>query len=334
MNKTLFTVLFFLHVVISLKSQVSTIEKEALLALYNSTDGDNWTHNSNWGTSSEVSEWYGITVENNQVTSIELPSNNLVGFIPTEIGNLTQLETLSLWGNELTGSIPSELCDCTKLSVLALDDNKLSGSIPSSLGNLTSMYNFWIENNQLEGDITGLFSNWPDLWHFVIGGNNLTGEIDLSNCSNLKWCMLNDTYISLLNVKNGNNYNITNSYYFNTLNNPNLTCIIVDDVNFSSEYWTNIDSNSSFLASELECTTTNIETISSKVNIYPNPTNGIVTICSNEIKYLALFNLQGEKKMERNEANSIDLTNMPVGIYFISIEFIDGTKNSYKVIKK
>jgi len=46
-----------------------------------------------------------------------------------------------------------------------------------------------------------------------------------------------------LDVKNGNN---TNFLYFNALNNPNLTCINVDNSNWSNNNWSNIDAQSSF----------------------------------------------------------------------------------------
>jgi hypothetical protein len=37
-----------------------------LVVLYNSTDGDNWLNNTNWGTP-DVGSWYGVTV--NPLTS-------------------------------------------------------------------------------------------------------------------------------------------------------------------------------------------------------------------------------------------------------------------------
>ena len=42
----------------------------ALIALYNATNGDNWTNNTNWGANCDVCNWAGITCENNRVTRI------------------------------------------------------------------------------------------------------------------------------------------------------------------------------------------------------------------------------------------------------------------------
>ena len=46
-----------------------------------------------------------------------------------------------------------------------------------------------------------------------------------------------------MNVANGNNLNVLN---FNAINNPNLTCIQVDDAAYSTTTWTNIDATASF----------------------------------------------------------------------------------------
>jgi len=84
---------------------------------------------------------------------LELNNNQLTGFIPPEIGNLTNLENLEINNNQLTGSIPPEIGNLTKLEYLFLNDNQLIGNIPSEVSNLfiwwdrTSEFN--ISNNQL-----------------------------------------------------------------------------------------------------------------------------------------------------------------------------------------
>jgi hypothetical protein len=58
-----------------------------------------------------------------------------------------------------------------------------------------------------------------------------------------------------------------------------------------------------------------------KINVYPNPTNGIVSINSNtEILELVLFSLNGEKLFYSNNTTKIDLSDYPKGIYLISIK--------------
>ena len=60
----------------------------------------------------------------------------MTGTIPTQLGNLTQLQTLTLSPGQLTGSIPTQLGNLTQLTNLYLANNQLSGSIPAELGNL------------------------------------------------------------------------------------------------------------------------------------------------------------------------------------------------------
>jgi hypothetical protein len=101
-------------------TEIPQIECEALVALYNSTDGPNWYHHTKWLVTLTPSNWYGVTVGGGYVTSLELGWNNLVGSIPSETGNLASLYWLDLDANQLFGSIPPEIWDLTSLGYLDL----------------------------------------------------------------------------------------------------------------------------------------------------------------------------------------------------------------------
>eukprot|EP00903_Cladosiphon_okamuranus_P009162 g8755.t1 len=78
-------------------------EREALVALYNATDGPNWKENGNWNTDVDLSQWHGIaTDDQGRVVSILLENHNLQGPIPEEVGKLTALKKLHLGGNKLS----------------------------------------------------------------------------------------------------------------------------------------------------------------------------------------------------------------------------------------
>lgn len=57
--------------------EVSGSEKQSLVDFYYSTNGADWI--KKWNLSQPVAKWYGVTVENDHVTSIELGNNNLSG---------------------------------------------------------------------------------------------------------------------------------------------------------------------------------------------------------------------------------------------------------------
>ena len=154
-------------------------DRNVLVALYNSTDGPNWTNNENWLSDRPLREWYGVTVgDNRRVARLELPQNRLKGAIPPELGNLANMWVLDLSSNRLTGQIPGELA-LTKLYELYLGENQLSGEIPVELGSLVNLEVLTLGNNQLSGEIPpelGRLGKRSLVW-LSLSGNQLTGQI-------------------------------------------------------------------------------------------------------------------------------------------------------------
>ena len=55
-------------------------DREALIALYNATDGPNWNGKTNWGSGAPLSEWYGVRAnEQGRVVQLSLRTNHLKG---------------------------------------------------------------------------------------------------------------------------------------------------------------------------------------------------------------------------------------------------------------
>ena len=119
-------------------ANISNKEKSALIALCDATNGDNWTDNTDWKVTNTPCSWYGVTCSDGNVTGLYLEDNQLIGIIPSELGNFTNLQGLGLHENQLTGSIPTELSNLVNLQGLYLANNQLTGSIPN-LGTLTSL---------------------------------------------------------------------------------------------------------------------------------------------------------------------------------------------------
>jgi hypothetical protein len=175
--------------------QVPQIEREALVALYNSTDGANWTDNTGWlGEVGTECSWFGVICLSGSVSRLSFFDNSLTGSIPPELGNLKNLSYLSLASNSFTGTIPKELGNLTKLISLNLAApnpcselwfpqyypeacNSLTGSIPKELGELTSLKTLILTNNRLSGSIPKELGNLTNLNQLWLEWNMLSGPI-------------------------------------------------------------------------------------------------------------------------------------------------------------
>ena len=156
----------------------SSPDRDALIAFYNATGGSNWTNNTNWLSDEPLEEWHGvITDAGGRVTTLQLSENNLVGTIPTELEELTELRHLNVNFNNLNGSIPKELGQLAHLRYLQLDGNELTGTIPPELGELTKLETMDLENNALTGSIPSELGQLTDLGWLLINHNELTGSI-------------------------------------------------------------------------------------------------------------------------------------------------------------
>ena len=162
---------------------------EALLASRDTLSVD---QSLNWDEDLPIDEWKGVELANGQVVGLRMSSEGIVGTIPSELGNLSNLRDLSLNGNQLTGGIPSELGNLANLQGLSLWGNQLTGVIPKELGNLANLRWLWLSSNQLTGGIPEELGSLSNLQSLDLHGNQLTGEIppELGGLSNLTWLWL------------------------------------------------------------------------------------------------------------------------------------------------
>ena len=126
-------------------------DREALVALYNATDGENWNQSDNWLSDAPLGEWKGVLTDDRRVVVLYLGDNGLTGEIPPELGSLSNLTALYLDTNALSGEIPPELGSLSNLTDLSLYHNALSGAIPAELGSLSNLTNLRLLSNDLSG---------------------------------------------------------------------------------------------------------------------------------------------------------------------------------------
>ena len=185
MKKLIFTFSLALLTCVAF-AQVSAKEKQALLDLYVSTDGEKWVNT--WDINLPVTEWQGVSVIDDKVTGISLLFNNIVGTIPNSIGDLTNLRTLELAFNKLKGTIPSTIGKLTKLEVLSFNGNFFTGNIPASLGNLSELKELHLSSNLLTGAMPASLGNLENITVLNVFDNDLSGELpsELARHRNLR----------------------------------------------------------------------------------------------------------------------------------------------------
>ncbi len=150
----------------------------ALAALYQSTNGSEWTENTNWLSDAPLDTWFGVrTNSSEEVTGLDLKENNLVGAIPSEIGQLTNLMQLNLGLNQITGTFPSEISGLENITHLYLHSNRLTGNIPSNIGQLQKLVEIRLDKNRFSGNIPSEIGDLQDLRNLRLNGNLLTGTI-------------------------------------------------------------------------------------------------------------------------------------------------------------
>jgi Leucine-rich repeat (LRR) protein len=173
-------------------AEIPQSECNALVHLYNNTDGKNWRYNTGWNMTNAPCGWKGVSCSDGHVTKIELVDNQLKGYIPESIGNLGNLTELNLGSNKLSGPIPESIGKLGKLTKLYLRWNQLSGPIPESIGNLGNLTGLYLWNNQLSGPIPESIGNLGNLTGLNLGSNKLSGPIpeSIGNLGKLTWLNL------------------------------------------------------------------------------------------------------------------------------------------------
>ncbi len=153
-----------------------------------------------------------LNISDNSILNIDISNNILLeelfiennGLSSIDVSKNTALKELDLDENTIT---TLDVSQNTALTLLDLSDNEL-----------TSI------------DVT----NNTALTFLAFERNNVSGFIDLSSHTQLVILAFEDNDLTGLNVKNGNNTNVT---YYNSSGNSNLSCITVDDLANDYSTW-------------------------------------------------------------------------------------------------
>src|SRR5690606_28127612 len=85
-------------------------QRDALIAFYNSTGGDDWNTNTGWlGAQGTECTWYGVSCFGPYVVELAFGNyNNIDGPLPEQIGDLAFLRKFHIYTG-LTGEIPGSI---------------------------------------------------------------------------------------------------------------------------------------------------------------------------------------------------------------------------------
>merc|ERR1711937_1062923 len=89
---------------------------------------------------------------------LNLDYSGFEGFLPSQIGQLTLLQSLLVRGrnqpkvdatNRVSGTLPTEFGNLKQLRTLGISNNLISGTIPPEIGGMESLRRFEVEENKL-----------------------------------------------------------------------------------------------------------------------------------------------------------------------------------------
>ena len=207
-----------------------------------------------------------LLCDNNELTELDISNNTEMVILECSDNNILFLDTsknpdlieFNCDNNKITSL---DVSKNPKLKNLIFSSNKIGGVPDTGTGTDTGKQNIKGRANVLASidlsNNTALeeldCSNNPLLSTLDLSSNTALKKLtcnttsltilDLSNNSVLTDLTCNDNNLFILNVKNGNNNAFTS---FSSQNNPNLTCVNVDDATYSTANWTNIDMQTSF----------------------------------------------------------------------------------------
>lgn len=195
MKKIILFLLF--SVIIKAQWSISTSERNALIAIYQQSNGTLWSQP--WNLEKDPYYWYGVKISNGIVTELKLNGNLLEGNFPNAILSLSNLKKLDLSSNKLSGNIPN-LSSLNSLVYLNISNNEFTGDIWNSFSSLANLEELHIGNNN--GTISSAdFSGFTNLKHLDIARLNLT-EIPSSLGTLNKLFSLNLSNNSITNFTN------------------------------------------------------------------------------------------------------------------------------------
>lgn len=271
-----------------------------------------------------------LSLTSNKLTSIDVTKNPRLAQFSIGSNNLTSLDvtkntrllTLGVGVNQIS---QLDLTNCKQLDIINANSNPIT---TLSLSNSTFLTQVLLDQTQIsELDLSKL----EMLRSLYLNGTKLK-NIDLSRNGALLAFQASDSPdLESINIKNGNNVNMTLCV---TTNNPKLRCIQVDDPAYSATAFLWQKDPTATYISDCALLAVTDSQLDDNLFVYPNPTIDILNI-SSKANNISVMNSAGQVVKQSQNSESIDLSTLPAGIYFVNIQRkINGPTVIKKVIKK
>ncbi|NNK87775.1 MAG: T9SS type A sorting domain-containing protein [Flavobacteriaceae bacterium] len=275
-----------------------------------------------------------LDCQENPLSNFDVSQNLLLEFLNCSNSGLTSLDvsqntaltSLSCYYNQLPSLNLSQntnlmFLDCYNNQLTSLDvtQNPLLTNLNCYNNQLTSLditqnpdlIFLYCYNNSLTGIDTGANTVLSQL---SCSDNQITG-LDLTLNTQLAVLIVQNNSLEGLDIQNGNN-SIINT--FRTTGNPNLTCINVDNVAYSTANWTQIDPQHYF---DTNCPALNTDEFElSGFRIFPNPFKEFISIYTDIPITYAIVDLNGKIIREgkvKNDQKELRLSALPDGLFFL-----------------
>ncbi len=282
---------------------------------------------------SQNSQLRYLDCSGNSLTSLDLSNNMLLETLLCSYNS--QLSSLNL-GN-ITGLTYIE-CQSNGLSSLDVSHNTALASFNcsyNSIVNLDVSYNTSLTDINCRNNLLSSLDVSQNIsLEYLFCSYNRIIDLDVSQNQNLRGLTCWNNRLTSLKVDNGNNNNISS---FSAINNPDLTCIQVDNVAYSSTNWTSKDPWASY-SNNCALSANDFE-LSKQVVIYPNPVSDVLTIQNQDaisIKNYSVLDINGRVLVSQSKAiqnNEINLSGLTTGIYILQLETDKGLVTK-KIIKE
>ena len=269
-----------------------------------------------------------------QVTSLDVSQNTALTHLDCAFNQLANLDVSQNTALTLLRCMANQLTSLDVSQNTALIDLHCGANQLTSLdvNNNTALNYLSCYSNQITNLDINNNTSLTALWCF---GNQLT-SLDVSENTALIELHCSDNELTCLNIKNGNN---TNFIFFDATYNANLSCIEVDDPNYSTQNWTNIDNIVTFSTNcnyPAGCfSTTTITEQTNSINLYPNPTNNLITLDIegyNGLVNVEVYDLTG-KLLQTTTNTTISMGEYAKGIYVFKVAY-GNVVEKLKVIKE